>query len=77
MYELCDISWYYVQYYSELNKRENVNSEASVIDVIVREYSPGVWAWKRKDKRKYKREEARRKILRDDLDATRDCIVVS
>lgn len=42
-----------------------------MIDVIVREYSPGVWAWKRKDKRKYKREEARRKILRDDLYATR------
>ena len=56
---------------------KNTNSETSVIDIIVREHSPGVWAWKRGGKRKYKREASRRKILSDDLDAARDCIMRS
>ena len=55
--------------------RVNVNHHSLlVIDVIVREQTPGVWVWMKEGRKKYNREAARRENFIDDLDAARYCI---
>ena len=57
-----------------LTRVNKVNWTFSLIDVIVREKSPGIWTWEKGGKNRYNREAFRIKIMIANLDAAKDCV---